>query len=203
MSKQSHANTVYNEMVTSGVTERKDIISAIVHSVQVSPAYASTLYNNAKKQFAPKAPTLPTKPSQTRAVKPSDAKSSKIDSFTKTNLREMRQALNAALESVAQQYGVDINIGNIRFSETEFRTTMTVNTKGKKDDSAALNIWKQYSFVHRMEASDFGREFVVGGERYRIVAYKPRGKRFNISAERIHDGARYKFSSDTVKRSLV
>ena len=41
----------------------------------------------------------------------------KIEQFNRANLRELREELNGALSDLAEQLGISIEIGNMRFSE--------------------------------------------------------------------------------------
>lgn len=49
-----------------------------------------------------------------------------------------------------------------------------------------------------LEAADFEREFVAGGERFRITGIDPRRPKYPISVKRIPDRRRFKFTADNV-----
>ena len=52
------------------------------------------------------------------------------------------------------------------------------------------------------EETDFGKEFLSNGTKYRISGLKSRRKKFPISATRVSDGATFKFATETVLRAL-
>jgi len=53
-----------------------------------------------------------------------------------------------------------------------------------------------------LKPTDFGREFVDRGERFRITGIDPRRPKYPISAERISDGRACKFPLDEVVKLL-
>lgn len=100
----------------------------------------------------------------------------------------------------ADQYGITMDIGAMRFNDNEFSTRVTAKTGDGTD--AARNVWVQYQFSHDMKPSDFGREFVSNGETFRIAGFNPRSRKFPINAVRVRDGAKYKFPVAAVKRGI-
>lgn len=53
-----------------------------------------------------------------------------------------------------------------------------------------------------LEAADFEREFIAGGERFRITGIDPRRPKYPISVERIPDRRGFKFTADNVAMLL-
>jgi hypothetical protein len=53
-----------------------------------------------------------------------------------------------------------------------------------------------------LEAGDFGREFITGGERFRITGIDPRRPKYPISVERMPDRRSFKFTADNVTMLL-
>jgi hypothetical protein len=210
MSKQSIALKIVTEGRESNAT-RKQMIDNIVDEIGVSSGYASTLYNNARKTLDSldtvkgNLPTKPKKnipnPRKTRATTPEQTKAkSEVSSFDRATLRNIRADMERAMKSVADQYGITLDIGAMRFSDNEFSTRVTAKTGDGTD--AARNLWVQYQFRHGMEASDFGREFESNGDTFRIAGFKPKGKKYPITAVRVRDGAKYKFPIAAVKRGI-
>ena len=129
-----------------------------------------------------------------------------ITSIGPTNLYYLRDQIDAAIKKVGEDHGLLLSIGNIRYTSTSFKTTLTVcvadggtdapvteNAKWKADfiNSAAMFGFKQ---------SDFGREFNdLTGTRYKIVGLKPRSRNA-LLAERISDGKVWKINPDVAKR---
>lgn len=200
MSKQAQANTIFANAVGS-VLSRKDIIAEIQSQVGVSPAYASTLYNNAKKAAGDTTPKTPATKAPT-AKKPTTPKSKtgKISSFDRTNLRQIRAAIASKLAEVEAEFGISLNDGNIRFSDNKFSMRIEATTGDGTD--AAQEQWNAYAWKYGLKDSDFGREFSTRSGTYTISGIKPRGKKFPITGTRVSDGASFKFTADSVKRAL-
>ncbi|GLQ78067.1 hypothetical protein GCM10007881_15830 [Mesorhizobium huakuii] len=53
-----------------------------------------------------------------------------------------------------------------------------------------------------LEAADFEREFIAGGERFRITGIDPRRPKYPISVQRIPDRRGFKFTADNVAMLL-
>ncbi|MCY1740743.1 hypothetical protein [Ensifer sp. SL37] len=53
-----------------------------------------------------------------------------------------------------------------------------------------------------LEATDFEREFIASGERFRITGIDPRRPKYPISVERIPDRRGFKFTADNVAMLL-
>ena len=53
-----------------------------------------------------------------------------------------------------------------------------------------------------LKATDYGREFVIEGERYRITGIDPRRFKYPINAERLPDGRAVKMPLDEVLKAL-
>ena len=215
MTKQATANKIYEDAY-SGLS-RKDIIQRIVDELGVSNAYASTLYNNAKKaciaaqneraesfdsidemasmgmMAAAEKEILPVnKP----AVVPVEIPSNKITKWDNDSLNEIRDVLEAKLAEVEKEYGISIDLGGMRYSADKFTTRMTVNV-GSADD-AAKREWDQNCWRFGLKAEDFGRTFIDRGTRFTVTGCAPRSRKYPVLATN-DNGTTYKFKASAVK----
>ena len=55
----------------------------------------------------------------------------KIEQFNRANLLELREELNGALSDLAEQLGISIEIGNMRFSEHSVSIKLDANIQGQ------------------------------------------------------------------------
>ena len=195
MSKQSQATSIYEMGIEIG-HNRQAIIGEIVEHVGVSPAYASTLYNNARKAL--NKAQAPKTPAATTHTKPKSS-SNKIEEFNRQNCRTVDNAIEAALKQVEDQFGISIKIGGGRFSTNEFTTKITVTTGDGSD--AARAKWNAYAFRFGLNDSDFGKTFTSNGEQFTITGLNPRRKKYPVSAVNSR-GTSYKFGAESVKRHL-
>ncbi|MCH4561295.1 hypothetical protein [Mesorhizobium jarvisii] len=81
--------------------------------------------------------------------------------------------------------------------EPAFRISITA------PDGKTLNLDKEMFALlaeqYGLEAADFEREFIAGGERFRITARRPK---YPISVQRIPDRRGFKFTADNVAMLL-
>ena len=109
----------------------------------------------------------------------------KITSFDKTNLKNVRVAINEALASVEKQFGIKLDIGNISFSDNQFTTKLTAlagqaasaatNTDGDRQaNSKWVSDFMKYARSLGFSQSDLGREVTIAGRKMKLVGARPR-----------------------------
>lgn len=195
MSKQAQATIIY-EMGFENGHSRKEIIEEICEQLCVSSAYASTLYNNARKAINKAQSKNVTK---TETVKTSEL-AGKISTFDRTNLKRVRASIVAKLKEVEAEFGINLTDGNIRFSENSFTMKLEATTGNPAD--AAKEKWDAYCFRIGMRPEDFGKTFNVRGDEFRIDGYITKGKKYQVSVSKTSNGRGYKMTASMVKGAL-
>lgn len=194
MSKQSQANNIYEHGIEAGFS-RKDIIAEIVMEVGVSAAYASTLYNNARK-----AVQSATTPTLTTPVTPVVKSTGSINEFNSRNIDAVQADIKAALEAVMNKHGISIEFGGIRYSNSNYTSKMSVNVGNAED--AARTKFASMCHLFGLKPEDFGREFTTSsGKTFTITGINPGRRKYPISGVSPR-GAKYKFTEDQVIRGL-
>jgi len=122
----------------------------------------------------------------------------KVKSFNRKNIRQINNELEAALKQVAEKYGIEVKLGNTRFTDDNFSTKVQVATIGQ--DGIAMS--KEATDFNRHKTAlginmELGQEFQRSGKTYTIVGLKPRSKKYPILAK-CSDGKRYKLPVDLV-----
>lgn len=125
-------------------------------------------------------------------------------SFTKTNLKNIRADIEAALASVEATYNCKFSLGNIRFSDHNFRGKLECNSvadaSGNTINPAEVhfndNRWRV-----GLAKDAFGKTFTAQGRRYTIVGVNTRAKKYPVQAETAA-GRRYKFPMSALPASL-
>ncbi len=213
MTKQQRAIGIYNAAHAEGVTDRAEIINRIVKSSLESGSYiefstAGTYYAKAKKAAGAKAPTKKTIELLGKFDKLTKGGAG-ITQFDTPSLKALRTSLNAALEDVMQQHGLRFRIGNMRYGDTEFKTTLTVTvdaTDKQGKDIAAANDWELHCWRSNLKVEDFGKEFTTPGrgDVFVITGYNKRAKRggYPVKAVNKSTGGKYKFSAEDIKEYL-
>lgn len=116
----------------------------------------------------------------------------KVTSFDRQNIREINNEIETALALIAKKYGVEVNVGNTRFTSNNFTTKVevatvtssgTVMTKEAQD----FNRYQSYKGI----LLNLGDSFQRNGKTYTIIGYKPRSHQYPILAS-CSDGKTYK-----------
>ena len=110
-----------------------------------------------------------------------------IKQFDKTNLKTVRQDLNAILSKYAKDNGIEINIGNISFNAGSFTTKMEAKVIGAKT--------KEDSVLEFMIATNGLTKTSKCGKT--LVGYNTRGKAYPFIFE--NAGKKYKCSEAQAK----
>ena len=176
-------------------SSRKDIIAGIVSGVGVSSAYASTLYNNARKSANP-ADRLAA--DSVVASKPAATSTSGISGFDKANLKTIRRDLSAALELVEKKHGVKFEQGNIRFSGANFRMRLECNVNTAPGVDGEKVKWDNNCFLFGLKPEQYGSTFRSGRDTFTVVGINPRAKK-NAIIGRNKRGTEYIFPTHVLR----
>jgi hypothetical protein len=125
----------------------------------------------------------------------------KVQQFTKTNLRQINDEMEQAMKAVAAKYGLEIKIGNTRFSGSNASSKfemMTISESGDVITKEAIdfNRYKNYKGIE----ANLGDSFQYQGNTYTIIGYKPRSNKYPILAKCSEDGKTYKLPINLVNR---
>lgn len=128
-----------------------------------------------------------------------------LKTITKPTIRAMERDVLAALQSVADKYGVALAPKGATYSDTA--VTIKMEFAVKAADGAALTpervSFERYATMYGLEASDLGKVVTINGVDYRIDGLlSSRSTRFPILATRVIDGATFKHNALTVQRAL-
>jgi hypothetical protein len=110
----------------------------------------------------------------------------KLEQFNSTNLRELREELNGALSDLAEQLGIVIEIGNMRFSEHSVSIKLDANIQGQlKTTETNLERYTDYKVgdVLDMPNTRLSGKIVVKG-------YNPKARKYPLIVS--NNGKSYK-----------
>jgi hypothetical protein len=123
----------------------------------------------------------------------------KVTSFTKDNLKILREVIQNSLNTVGEAYGLNIKMKEIRYSDYELHAPLEAEILDKHDD-LRKDKFETYCPVCGLTPEDFGRIFTVAGKQYKIVDVKPSNRKYPVIAQRLSDGKSFKFPVSEVKR---
>ena len=116
-----------------------------------------------------------------------------IKRFDKTNLKEMRGAINNALKSVSDDYNVELKIGRINFEPMGFSTKLEVSLV--VDGQVQTKEARDFESLAKMYDIKFplGFTFDSGARTYRVIGLKSRARKYPILCEDVNSGDKYTF----------
>lgn len=101
--------------------------------------------------------------------------------ITKETCRNLRSDMETALQAVAEKYGMDFNVGNMRFTPSTVSIKVEAAVLGENVENALQGEFNLYCRRYGLSESDYGRQFVDHqGHRHIILGIKPRSKRYPI-----------------------
>lgn len=125
----------------------------------------------------------------------------------KTVLRQLREDMDKALESVGQKYGIVIKAGTAKYSydgtNCEFKVAASaISATGVVIDKRA-NDFKNYCSLYNLVESDLNKKFMFNGKIFQISGLNANAPKFPIIGKNIVTGKGFKFRSDDVARGLT
>jgi len=125
--------------------------------------------------------------------------SNKINSLDRTAVRRINDDIQSALDAVAKRYGVQIKVGNSRFSNTNCTTKIDISTVNE----GGTVMTKEATDFNRF-ASSFGITKKLGDtfdfryDTYEIVGLKPRSSKYPVLAKNLSNGKTFKFPANVI-----
>jgi hypothetical protein len=114
----------------------------------------------------------------------------KYESFTKVAVQNFRAELNSLLADFGEKHGIEVSLGNARFTSNEVRfINSTYRIKGSPKRVEKL-LETQLAKNGLREVNDYGD---------RLVEYNPRRYAYPFVYVKAFDGKRYKCSLDYAK----
>jgi len=130
----------------------------------------------------------------------------RITRLTPAAREEIQNHMLKACQKIAADHGLIIESAGWRGLCSDFSFEPVFRVSIPAPDGTALNLDKEMFALlasrFGLAPSDFGREFTVGGERFRITGIDPRRPRYPISAERVPDRHSFKFTAENVAMLL-
>ena len=122
-----------------------------------------------------------------------------IKQFDTTILSTLRADIQRALNSVASEHGITLDLGNIGFQTNTF-TAKVIGTVDGFDQSHAdyLQYCDQFSLDKSWLCESFTHD---DGKRYSLVGLKPSSRKYPVVVER--NGKRYKMAHGAVARCML
>ena len=128
----------------------------------------------------------------------------KLTSFDKNNLGNVRAALDTALAQVEKEFGIKIKVGNIKFTAESFKASLEAMVGA--DDPVLAGVDPKYvqEIVKYINTKDlFKAETTIGGVKSTVVGMKPRTSGQTVVIRRSNDNSLRLVDIGLVKAGLT
>jgi hypothetical protein len=127
------------------------------------------------------------------------SKSNRMTRLTPAACAEIQAHMLKACQKIAADHGLVIESAGWRGLDTGFAVEPVFRVSIPAPDGTAFNLEKDmFAYLaerYGLASSDFGREFITGGERFRITGIDPKRPKYPVSAERLPDHRGFKLTS--------
>jgi len=127
-----------------------------------------------------------------------------LTSFNKSNLADVRSAINTSLNDVADHFGITLEIGNISFQDNRFSTKITANIvseDGVVQTREREDFTRYAKTLCDLDPDWLDKSYTNGGNTYKITGLKTKATKNKIMLE-CSDGRGYVAPAEMVKRMM-
>ena len=122
--------------------------------------------------------------------------------LTSTQFKDFRNEVNNALKAIAEKYDVNLTAGSISYNENKFTCKLEGKAKEVNGMSFEQAEFEKWCIYYGMKPEHYKKQFSYGGERYELVGFKPKAKKYSVLAKRT-DGKIYKMPVEIVKFAIA
>jgi hypothetical protein len=129
-------------------------------------------------------------------------KPSTITKFGRQQVRQVSDEAEAALQAVAEKYGLVLKRESGRYSANNFTAKFSFAVKAADGSDAPASFARQASLLGLPEDC-YGKVFQTwGGKSYKVTGINLRARKYPVLGECLRTGKTFKFMSDSVKHGL-
>lgn len=133
-------------------------------------------------------------------------KAKTIKKFDRASVRTILEECEEALRPIAEKHGLTLNRKGRTYYPDSLPVMYQFLVTEKDEDGNVLTAeakeFQKRAVMYGLEPEDLHREFVNGGDTFRITGLKPRSRKYPILGENVRTGKTYKFPLETVKAGL-
>ena len=126
-----------------------------------------------------------------------------VKQFNRTNLLEIRVAMNIALGYVEKKFGIVIEVGGASYGQHDATFKVKLSILDEAGDSKAdKSNFMSYALHRGFDTADFGRDFTSKGRQFKIVGWNRRARKYPVIVKEIATGDAWHFSVSAILRAL-
>jgi hypothetical protein len=97
--------------------------------------------------------------------------------LTETNFNQFRNDVLNALAAVAEKYGCEATMGNIKYDMSSIDATLYFKAKGENGESAEEAEFKRICEDYGFKPEDYNAYVILDNKAYRFVGFNPRARK--------------------------
>jgi len=129
-----------------------------------------------------------------------------ISRFNSKNVDSILDACKEALEIVAEEHGLVLQRKRCTYHNDKLPVAFELIAPERSEDGEAIDPketeFRRNARMFGLEPDDFGKLFKTSSGAYRVCGIKPKGRKYTVLGESIHNGKTYKFRDIDVVRGL-
>jgi len=129
-----------------------------------------------------------------------------IQRFDKKNVGGVLDACKAALELVAEDFGLVLQQKSCTYHQNEMPVAFKLVAPERTESGEAVDLreteFRKYAARFGLQPDDYGKMFKTYTGVFRVCGIKPKGRKFTVLGESIVDGRVYKFREQQVRDGI-
>lgn len=116
--------------------------------------------------------------------------------ITNAVLKEFRKDFKEAVKDLEEKYNIEIEIGNITYSDHDFRGKLTCVEKGEDglsgNDAQLIRNHDRLCGLYNIPKDAIGKTFKHGKDEFKYLGLNEKKRKNPVILEKVSDGKRYK-----------
>jgi hypothetical protein len=122
-----------------------------------------------------------------------------MNTFNRAIAARMRNELSDFLQDFCKKYEVEIIVGKCRYSNIEMKYDLIVKSGNKElVKRQEQEEWESSCRLYGFQKSDYGKTFDFKGDKFKLVGFNYRKRRFPVKATRVSDGRMFGFVAEDI-----
>lgn len=119
--------------------------------------------------------------------------------FNNEEFKRFRVAMKKALAEVEKEFGVEVEVGNIKYSESSFTITTNVLNGGKEE--ALKKEFENLCTLYGLKKDDYGKTFLYNNVKTTIIGIESNRRKYPIVVKD-ENGKEFLMTTSGVKEAL-
>jgi len=121
--------------------------------------------------------------------------------ITKELLRVFRTDLDKALKELEDKHGVQISVGAMTYSDTQFTFSSKAIIGGSPEEVEKAE-FKKHCGKYGFKPENYGTVMLIGGKQCEFIGFKTRATKMPCLVRDIENGKKYKCDTKTISFRL-